>query len=121
MTVPDEGLMPRWAWREGAGGHAGARVEASLAGARRPGAALRAATWALSWQLRLSRRLRSVLRVDLALRPFADEATSKEGEEAGEFPVESRVPAYAQVSFDRAAYEGFGRFEGARAADPFPL
>ncbi len=119
-TVPDEGLMPRWVWREGAGGHAGARVEAALqergAQARRyalhVGLVLAAAAFEAS---------PSVLRVDLALRPFADEATSKEGEEAGEFPVESRVPAYAQVSFDRAAYEGFGRFEGARAADPFPL
>lgn len=114
LTVPSGSLMPAWSWQEGSGwvrATDGARSAQARRYALHLGLLLAAAAFEASPGLR---------RVDLAARPCASSKGEPIDEGASEFPVESPDRAFVQATFDREAYEAFGRFEAARGGDPMP-
>lgn len=119
VTVPDASLMPAWLWIEGVepdmpGSWVEADRETRDAQARRYALHLGLALASIAFEA-----IVSASRVDVTVRPLS-EKKGDQASEGGEFPQEDRMPAYAQVAFDRATYERFGGFEQARASDPLP-
>lgn len=117
VTVPDALLMPARRWAD-AGGWTAVPLPEREDQARRYGmhAALALAAAAFG-------SAPGIQRVDLVVRPFEDEQPQP-GESSGadrEFPVETALPAYCQVTLPRSLFEATGGFAAARNADPVPL